>query len=282
MEIILGQRSGFCYGVKNAVEKAYENTEKFEKIYCLGELVHNEQLVGSLEKRGMITVKDISEVPSGEKVIFRSHGISKDIYELAKQRNIEIIDLTCPTVLSVHNKVENYAKDGYIMLLGEIGHPECIATCSFAQYISTIENEEDIVGAISNLKKSKLNKVYIVAQTTFSMEKFDIISKKIVELLTDREVIVDKTICNATKLRQEETESIAKNVQMMIIIGGIKSANTRKLYDISVKNCENAILVQTKEDIDLEKVRRFNKIGIMAGASTPKEIVDDIIEYIKI
>ncbi len=280
MEIILGQRSGFCYGVKNAVEKAYENTEKFEKIYCLGELVHNEQLVGSLEKRGMITVKDISEVPNGEKVIFRSHGISKDIYELAKQRNIEIIDLTCPTVLSLHKKVENYAKDGYIMLLGEIGHPECVATSSFAKYISTIENEEDIAGAISNLKNRKLDKVYIVAQTTFSMEKFDIISKKIVELLTDKEVIVDKTICNATRLRQEETESIAKNVQMMIIIGGIKSANTRKLYDISVKNCENAILVQTKDDIDLGKVRKFNKIGIMAGASTPKKIVDDIIEYI--
>ena len=280
MEIILGEKAGFCYGVKNAVEKANESVEKNKNIYCLGELVHNKQVVESLEQKGMITVNDISEVKSGCKVIFRAHGISKNVYKYAEENKIEIIDLTCPSVLAIHRKVESCSDDGFVFIIGEKYHPESIATASFADNSFILENEDDIELALEKVKKSGFNKIYIFAQTTFSMEKFDVLVNKIKSLAEECELIVNKTICNATKLRQEETEKIAKEVELMIIIGGKNSANTKKLYYLSVNNCENVILVQTKDNIDLNNVHRFNKIGIMAGASTPEKSINDIIEYI--
>lgn len=281
MEIIVGKKAGFCYGVKNVVEESTKILNKEDTIYCLGELVHNKQVMDELKNNGLIVVEDINDIPNGNKVIFRAHGICKEIYNIADEKDLEIIDLTCPSVLAIHKKAEKYSNDGYVILIGEKQHPETIGTKSFAKKGYVIENEEDIESAIENFKESSLNKIYIIAQTTFSLEKFDSICKKINELLTDTEIIVDKTICNATKLRQEETEEMAKNVELMIIIGGKNSANTKKLYDISLVNCKNAILVQTKDEIDIEFVHKFKKVGIMAGASTPDKSIQEIIEYIK-
>ena len=280
MEVIVGKKAGFCFGVAGVVSKAEEAVKQYKKVYCLGELVHNKQVVDELESMGMITVNSIDDVPKGEKVIFRAHGISKDIYKRAKDKEVEIIDLTCPIVLAIHKKIEKYAEDGYIILVGEKEHAEVIASKSFADYISVVETEEDIEKAISDLKNSGMNKLYIVAQTTYSLTKFDDITSKILKLSTNVEYIVDKTICNATELRQNETSELSKNVDLMIIVGGKNSANTRKLYDISKENCGNVILVQTKDDIDLD-VHRFNKIGVMAGASTPSKIIQEIVDKIK-
>ena len=281
MEIILGQKAGFCYGVKNVVEKSSEIVKNEKNIYCLGELVHNKQVMDELENEGLIVVNDINEIPNGNKVIFRAHGIIKEIYDIAKSKELEVIDLTCPSVLAIHKKAGKYSEDGYVILIGEKKHPETIGTKSFASQGYVIEDYEDIPNAIENFEKSKLKKIYIIAQTTFSVEKFDKICSEIKKLSTNVEIIVDKTICNATRLSQEETEEIAKKVELMIIIGGKNSANTKKLYDISIANCKNAILVQTKEDIDINLVHKYEKIGIMAGASTPDKSIQDIVEYIK-
>lgn len=280
MEVIVGKKAGFCFGVSNVVSKAKETLDKYKKIYCLGELVHNRQVVEELENMGMITVHDIADVPDDEKVIFRAHGISKDIYQKAEERNIEIIDLTCPIVLSIHKKIEKYAEDGYVILIGEKEHSEVVASKSFAKQISVVETEDDIAQAIEELKKSGKNKLYIVAQTTFSLTKFDEIASKICNFSTNFECSVDKTICNATELRQNETTELSKQVDAMIIIGGKNSANTRKLYDISKENCKDVFFVQTKDDIDLD-VHRFNKIGVMAGASTPDKIIQEIVDYLE-
>lgn len=309
MGIILGKTAGFCYGVKNAVTKAQEfvKSNKDKEIYCLGELVHNEDVKKKLEEEGLTFIENISEIISKssnnkeKSLIIRAHGEPKSTYEILKENKIEILDLTCPNVLAIHDTVEKYVNEGYyIFFIAEKNHPEVIGTYGFCNgKCSIIENEEDISIAFDELIKQEENKILVVEQTTFRIEKYEkfveIITKKVYDLNKEKaekdkkiSLEIRKTICNATKLRQEETLNIAKEVDYMIIIGGKKSSNTRKLYDISAQNCKNAILIQNalelKNDFseELEKIKLLDKIGIMAGASTPKESIDEVIDSIKI
>lgn len=282
MEIIVGKLSGFCAGVKNAVEKAEEQLDKDkQKIFCLGEIVHNRQVVERLESKGLETVDNINKVNG--KTIIRAHGVDKEVYEKAKKKEIELIDLTCPKVLAIHKIAEEYQKKGYfIILIGVENHPEVIGTISFCgedKYLLT--NEENIQEAIEKVKESHANKVLIMAQTTFSLKRFEKISEEIKKSLENKyKVEIKNTICSATRLRQEETEKISEKVDYMIIIGGKNSSNTKKLYDIAKSNCEKTILVETLKDLRLKEIKRFNKIGIMAGASTPQESINEIKEAI--
>ena len=282
MEIIVGKLSGFCAGVKNAVEKSEEQLDKYnQKIYCLGELVHNRQVVEKLEKKGLETVEDISDVNG--KTIIRAHGVAKEVYEKAEEKGIELIDLTCPKVLSIHKMAEEYKEKGYfIILIGVERHPESIGTISFCGNNSyLLFDKENIPEAIERIKESGVKKVVIIAQTTFSLKKFEEYSEQIKkELENNYELEIKNTICPATMLRQEETEKISKQVDYMIVIGGKNSSNTRKLYDISKINCENTVCVENVQELDLSTIRKFEKIGIMAGASTPQESIDEIKELI--
>ena len=175
-----------------------------------------------------------------------------------------------------------YYDINYIFLIGKKEHPEIIGTYSFCgknSYI--ISGIEDVENAIENLKNSKLNKVLIIVQTTYSTKVFDEIVEEIKEKISNNILMeVKNTICRATELRQEETKEISKKVDLMIIVGGKNSSNTNKLYDIAQKNCKNAVFVESKEELDKEKILRFDKIGIMAGASTPQKSVDEIIEIL--
>ena len=302
MEIILGKTAGFCYGVSNAVNKAeeYVKCNKNKTVYCLGELVHNQDVTNKLEKEGLNFIEKVDEIGENiskeeKSLIIRAHGEPKSTYEILKKRNVEIIDLTCPNVLAIHNIVEKFVAEGYyIFFIAERNHPEVIGTLGFCDgKCSIIENEEDIAVAF---EEAISNKILVVAQTTFRIEKFnhfvEQIKSKIEEInnkIVDNKIILEvkNTICNATRLRQEETEKISRQVDYMIVIGGKKSSNTRKLYDISAKNCKNAILVQNYLELEndykdeLDKIRKLQKVGIMAGASTPKESIEDLINLIK-
>ena len=281
MEIIVGETAGFCYGVKNAVTNAEKILENNNEIFCLGELVHNGEVIKKLENLGLKIVENIED--AYEKVIIRAHGIPKDIYEKSKEMNIEILDYTCPKVLKIHQIAEEYNKMGYyILLFGGKKHPESIGTISFCGKNSyLIEDEDEINEAVKDIIKSKIKKVLIIVQTTFSMEKFinytNIVKENIPK---DIEVEIKNTICNATKIRQEETEKMSKIVNCMIIIGGKNSSNTKKLYEIACKNCKNTFIIETKDEIEKNQVDSFEKIGIMAGASTPKESIDEVINKI--
>ena len=282
MEILLGKTAGFCGGVSFAVKSSEKDLDKYNKIYCLGELVHNKEVINKLENKGLIIVEDISQAK--ERVIIRAHGVEKDIYEKAKEMNIELLDYTCKKVLLIHNLVEEYAKKGYyIILIGESNHPEVIGTYSFCgEYKSKVNKVEDLDIVIEDIKKLNLDKVLVVAQTTFNGLKFDEIVDELKEKLDNNiELEINKTICNATMLRQTETIELAKKVDLMIIIGGKNSSNTNKLYELSKKYCENAIVVETYKEIDKDFVKKFEKIGVMAGASTPKESIDEVIECIE-
>ena len=283
MEIQVGKTSGFCYGVKNAVDKTNDilEKEKNKTIYCLGELVHNKTIINELKEKGLKFIDNIEQADS--MTIIRAHGIAKEVYEKAKKKNIDLIDLTCPSVLKIHKIAQEYAsKDYYIFLVGKKEHPEIIGTYSFCgknSYI--ISGIEDVGNAIENLENSKLNKVLIIVQTTYSTKVFNEIVEEIKERIAkDILIEVKNTICRATELRQEETKELSKKVDLMIIVGGKNSSNTNKLYDLAQKNCKNAIFVESKEDLDKEKVLQFDKIGIMAGASTPQKNVDEIIEIL--
>lgn len=282
MEIILGKTAGFCYGVRNAVKKAEEKLREYNELFCLGELVHNGQVIKKLEKSGLKIVEKIDEVK--DQVIIRAHGIPKEIYNKAKKLNIEIFDCTCPNVLKIHRIANEHTSKGYyIFLIGGKKHPENLGTISFCGKDSyLIETKEDINEAIKSFKRSNIKKLLIIVQTTFNLEEFNKYVEQIKqELDEDVEIQVKNTICGATKMRQEETCEISKKVQCMIIIGGKNSSNTKKLYDIAKENCKNTIIVETKDELDIKNIKQFEKVGIMAGASTPDYSINEVIEVIK-
>lgn len=284
MEYIVGETAGFCYGVKNAVEKSEEALEHEAPICCLGEIVHNKSVVENLKNKGIIFIDDLNQNVNRKKTIIRAHGISKDVYEYANKNNIDLIDLTCPKVLKIHKIVSEYNEKGYyIFLIGSKKHPEIIGTASFAgDNVCIIENYDDIDISIENFKKSNKSKLAVVVQTTFSLQKFtdftEIIKNKF-ENLENLEII--NTICKATRIRQEETEELSKKVDCMIIIGGKNSSNTKKLYEISKKNCSNSICIESINEVDTDALKNAKIVGIMAGASTPQCSIDEVIEMVK-
>lgn len=281
MEIVVGKMAGFCKGVENAVKKAEENVKKGE-IYCLGELVHNGQVIEDLESKGMITVNDIDEIPDGKIVIFRAHGEGEKVYEKARGKNLEIVDLTCGYVSKIHEKVKKEKQNSFIIILGKKNHPEVIGTKGFAGENSfVIESEEDILDAYMEYEKTYLGRVYVVAQTTFSSKLFDELAKEIETNFIEADVVIDKTICMATEQRQLETEKMSKVFHTMIIIGGKHSSNTKELANVAKKNCENVYLIQGINDLKEIKFDMSKNIGVMAGASTPKYIIDDVKKYLE-
>ncbi len=282
MEVTIGKLAGFCPGVENTIKKAREILEKNDKVYCLGEIVHNKQVIEELEKRGMITVETLEEIPENAVVIFRAHGEPEYKYEIAKNRNLELYDLTCGKVTAIHKKVQKEKEDAFIIVLGKKKHPEVLGTKGFAGENSFIvETEDDILDAYMEYEKTEIGRVYVVAQTTISSSYFDILAEEIEKNFIEADVVIDKTICNATEIRQKETKEMSKKLNTMIIIGGKNSSNTKELAKIAEENCENVYLIETVEEIKDIDFSVINEIGIMAGASTPKESIKEVEEYLK-
>ncbi len=281
MKIILGKTAGFCYGVKRAVDGAIKEINEIPKVQCLGEIVHNKQVVNDLKNKGIEFIENIQQ--ANKPTIIRAHGVPKEVYTYAQNNNIEIIDYTCPNVLKIHKIIEEYSKNEYfIILCGSETHPEnvgSISHCKSNYFI--IELPEDTKNAVKKIKELNVNKILLIAQTTYSIEKFEQIQKELIQSLDENiKIVVKNTICKATELRQEETEMLAKHADYMIIIGGKNSSNTKKLYDIASKNCKNSICIENKEELNIEEVKKYEKIGVMAGASTPEESIRAVISEI--
>ena len=282
MEIIIGKTSGFCGGVQNVVTKTEKKLDEEKKtIYCLGEIVHNRQVIEKLEKKGLKIVENIEDVK--DEAIIRAHGVPKEIYTKAEEKGINLIDLTCPKVLQIHKIAQQYAeKNYYIILIGVKNHPESEGTISFCGENSyLLEEKDEIETVIEKIEKSNLHKIFIMAQTTYKLTKFEEIVKEIKEKIGNKyEIEIKNTICEATRKRQEETVELSKKVDVMIIVGGKNSSNTKKLYDIAKENCKNALICETVKELDIQEIKKYEKIGIMAGASTPSEIVKEIRDKI--
>lgn len=274
MKIIIADKAGYCFGIENAM-KMVENTIKSEKapIYTLGPISHNKQVTEKLEEQNVKILKD-EEAKALEKgcVILRSHGVSKNIIEDLKTKDITIVNATCPYVRAVQKKVEDHFKAGYqIIIVGNKEHPEVIGANGWC------ENKALIINDINHLENVEIyDRICIVAQTTIIEAKFN----EICEAVKKRapEVVIFNTICSATAERQTAAAKTAKEVEYMIVIGGYHSSNTQKLVDICKIHCEKTCHVETIRDLDMAEVRSFDKIGITAGASTPDWIVKEVLE----
>ena len=270
MKIIVGSNAGFCFGVKKAVDGSLNEVAKTnKKIYCLGELVHNNEVINEIKEDNV-------------KLIIRAHGIDKKLYNEINKRNIEIIDFTCPFVKKIHDIAEKYQELGYyIFLIGNKNHPEIIGTSSHCgNNYSIIEKEEDLLKEINKFRETN-NNLLVIVQTTFSKEKFKIMENILKEKLdTSINIVIKNTICNATDERQHETKKLAKQVDFMIIIGGKNSSNTRKLYDIASESVPT-ILIETPEELDLMKFKEYDTVGIMAGTSTPLDSINNVVSKLK-
>ena len=207
MEILVGKTAGFCYGVKKAVDVAKNENKNSKNVYCLGEIVHNKQVINDLEEQGIKFIENIEDAKGT--TIIRAHGVPKEIYEEAKKRNIELKDYTCPNVLRIHEIAKEYAEKGfYIILCGKKEHPENVGTISYCgKNYSVIQDEKELKEALKRFEKTKIKKLLVISQTTFSLKKFTLIEQAIKEELKDEEnIIIKNTICRATELRQKETE----------------------------------------------------------------------------
>ncbi len=282
MQIITAKSAGFCFGVKRAVDKVYEEAQNSDvPVYTFGPIIHNEEVVGDLEERGVHAVSDINELkhmPKGT-VVIRSHGVSKDIYDQIQSIGFKIVDATCPFVLKIHRFVKEYSEKGYhIIIIGNDSHPEVegIKGWSNPQRTTVLQTKEEAV----NFTLSSGQKACIVSQTTFNYNKF----QELVEIIQKKgyDIIVLNTICNATEERQKEAADIAaKVVKAMIVIGGRHSSNTQKLFEICKNECANTYYIQTLDDLDLTQFRSIDNVGITAGASTPNNIIEEVHKNVR-
>ena len=280
MEVILAESAGFCFGVKRAVEKVYEQAAIGKKIYTFGPIIHNEEVVKDLENKGVTVIETEEELTSLTEgtVVIRSHGVSKHICDLIAQSGLECVDATCPFVKRIHNIVEKESAAGKkIIITGNAGHPEVEGIMGWSHTpASVIESAEEAENF--NCKKDEM--LCIVSQTTFNYNKF----KDLVEIFQKKgyNVNVVNTICNATEERQTQAREIAARVDAMIVIGGKHSSNTRKLYEICKEKCANTYFIQTLDDLHLELPETAALVGITAGASTPNNIIEEVQNYVRI
>ena len=286
MNITVAKSAGFCFGVKRAVNKVYEQADiKKGPIYTYGPIIHNEEVVKDLEEKGVKVLDNLETLTDAQKqekgtVIIRSHGVSKEVYEKLEHAGFEIEDATCPFVLKIHQIVEEFSNDGYeIVIIGSSLHPEVEGIRGWCdpKHTTVIADYEEA----QNYKPKSGKKVCIVAQTTFNYKKF----QELVEIIQKkgyiRDIRVLNTICNATEERQNEAAKLAETSDIMIVIGGRSSSNTQKLYEICKEECANTYYIQTAADLKLSETGHIDNVGITAGASTPKKIIEEVQKYVR-
>ncbi len=281
MEVVLAKASGFCFGVKRAVDTVYEQAEKSGLIYTYGDIVHNKEVVKDLEERGVKVIesrRELEELQSG-KVIIRAHGVAKDICDLIDAKGLECIDATCPFVKRIHNIVEKESSNGRsIIIIGDAKHPEVEGIKGWSKTTAyVVETPEEA----RNFTAKDGERFCIVSQTTFNYKKF----QELVEIFLKKgyDIIVANTICNATEERQKEASGLAAEADVMIVIGGAHSSNTRKLYELCRSGCENTYYIQTLEDLQtIELPNSVQMVGITAGASTPNKIIEEVQNYVRV
>ena len=281
MEVIVAKTAGFCFGVERAVNQVYDQIKHGSgPIYTLGPIIHNEGVVRDLEEKGVKVLNsenEISALTEGT-VIIRSHGVGKHIYDMLKAQGVQIVDATCPFVKKVHRIVQEQNLQGRrVIIIGDETHPEVEGIKGWGDARTMVVKNEEQMEKLPSFTGEKL---CIVSQTTFNYNKF----KDLVEKFEKKgyDILVLNTICNATQERQVEAERIASQVDAMIVIGGKNSSNTRKLYEICQKECKDTYYIQTLDDLNPESVNSVRSVGITAGASTPKKIIEEVHTNVRI
>lgn len=286
MKIKIADTAGFCFGVKRAVDQVYKLIEQdVFPIYTLGPIIHNEEVVSDLEKKGVRVIQESDlDILSEGTVVIRSHGVGKVVYDKLKEKNISFVDVTCPFVLKIHRIVERESVNGkHIVIIGDPEHPEVKGICGWcAGAYTVIKSRQDA----EEFNWNPDQRLCIVSQTTFNYNKFkelvEIFEKKSYDNSVFNIIDVLNTICSATEERQKEAAKIAGEVDTMLVIGGKHSSNTQKLFEICKKECRNTYYIQTPVDLDSEMFQCSSYVGITAGASTPKKIIEEVQEHVRI
>jgi len=274
MEIILAKSAGFCFGVRRATQMAFEAAAEHEAICSLGPVIHSPQVVRGLAERGVKVVSSVEDIPPGS-VIIRSHGVTASEMARVQEKNLTIVDATCPFVKKAQEYATRLSEEGYtVVIVGEVEHPEVQGIVSYAG--------EALVHVVADARQAaalpRMNKVGIVAQTTQLYENLKNIRE--ICLTKCQELRVFNTICDATSVRQNEAREIASTVDLMFVIGGHASANTSRLARICREIQPHTLHIETAEEIEPEWFAGVAKVGVTAGASTPRWLIDEVVTRI--
>lgn len=276
MKVEIAKYSGYCFGVKRAMDMAWEelvkNSENTQnQIYSIGPLIHNNQAMQKYKDKGLLIEEKVENIEKNSIAIVRSHGLSKYFYDKMEEKSIKVVDATCPFVKKIQDIVyKSHISGSKIILIGDRNHPEIIGINGWAEDSSIIINSLDDA---SSFEVDENSDYIVVVQTTYKLEKYQQIEKILKNRL--KKVEFFNTICYATRERQDAAGKLSKIVDAMIVVGGKNSSNTKKLAEICAENCET-FLIETAEELDLEKIKNFEKIGISAGASTPDFIIKEV------
>lgn len=276
MEIIRVSNAGFCFGVKRAIDLATEAVKQEKNhVYTLGPLIHNPQVCEKLKMQGIIQAKDLSEITSGI-VVLPSHGVPPKLYQEISDAGLKIVDAVCPSVKKVQSIAHELKEEGYeVVVIGEKNHPE------IKSIIGTVEGDTIVVSNPQEAEEVKISshKVGIIAQTTQTFDNF----KKVVEVFLGKvkELKINNTICKAVENIQRDSLNVAKQVDLMLVIGGKNSANTTRLFHLCKQWTKHAYHIETADEIDLNWLKGINKIGITGGTSTPSWLIDQVEERLK-
>ena len=279
-EVILAESAGFCFGVQKAVETVYREAEESkDTVYSYGAIIHNEEVVRDLTEKGVVVFEDedaaakVHALPEeAGTIILRSHGVGPEVYRLCEEQKLGIVDTASAFVNKIHKIVEAENRKGRrVLIVGDPKHPEVEGIRAWGRADTAVIRDEEEFLALQIQKDMPLS---VVAQTTFRLPKFKMLVDKIRELGYD--IACFNTICNATQERQAEAKKIASEVDAMIVIGGKNSSNTRKLVEICSAVCPHTFYVRTASELDPELLAPFQRIGITAGASTPKHIIEEV------
>lgn len=275
-EVLLAENSGFCFGVKQAIEKTEEQIKIKEKggisgnIYTCGPLIHNRLVTDDLAARGVGIINSVAEASQGDVIIVRSHGERRNFFEEAQSAGITVVDATCPFVKKIQMLAEKAFEAGKrILIVGDREHPEVKGINGWCESSALIVNSPEEAESVRG------DNIFLVCQTTIKKELLD----EITEVLYRNGVSfeVNNTICSATTLRQKSCRKLSEECDAMVVIGGKDSSNTRKLYQIAKKVCKNAYFIEKIEDLPLHQIKKYNKIGVAAGASTPECVIKEVI-----
>lgn len=274
MKILLAKNAGYCFGVRDAVDMAYDTAKEHGDVYMLGHIVHNENVVNDLDKAGAKVVDSLDKVPEGRPVLLRAHGTHVDTWKEAKQKNMNIVDATCPLVRDIHDEIKQLEADGRkIIIIGDHGHDEVVGIASQVKNPMIVATPEEAI----KLRKTK--RAGVVSQSTQTIENVQEIVNILMNKVVDLRFI--NTICFPTKRNQEQIKELSEKCDVMFVIGSFTSANSKRLTDLSKERNKRSYQVTCALDINEKWLEDCNVVGISAGASTPDNIIEEVLERIK-
>ena len=274
MKIFLAKDAGYCFGVRDAVNLAYDTAKDHGDVYMLGTIVHNEKVVDDLSKAGTKVVDKLSEVPSDKPILFRAHGTAPKVWKKAKNKNLNIIDATCPLVTEIHDEIKKLEAEGRrTIIIGDHGHDEVVGIAA--------QVKDPII--LANIKEAealrKMKKAGVVSQSTQMIENVQEIINVLMQKVFDLRFV--NTICFPTRRNHEQIKKLAAQCEVMIVIGSFTSANSKRLTQLALERNKRSYQVTCADDIQTIWFKNCETVGISAGASTPDDIIRDIVQKIK-